>query len=111
NRIRIEFVGHYTEVCEDLAHSSLWIDLSRRTHVRIQEQALMLANELSFFPEPFLDTNDMLPQAIPFLFAGTPSTAQLEIATTLASYFGTIARWRDVQFPVSFDALPAKHHS
>lgn len=111
NRIRIEFVGHYAEVCEDLAHSSLWIDLSRRTHVRIQEQALMLANELSFFPEPFLDTNDMLAQTIPFIFAGPPSTAQLETAATLASYFGTIARWREVQYPVSFDEIASDHHS
>lgn len=111
NRIRIEFVGHYAEVCEDAAHSSLWIDLSRRTHVRIQEQALMLANELSFFPEPFLDVNDMLPQTIPLVFAGTPTTAQLETAATLTSYFGTIARWRNVQFPASFDKLPDQHHA
>ena len=111
NRIRIEFVGHYTEVCEDLTSSALWLDLSRKTHVAIQEQALLVANELSYFPEPFLDNNDMLAQAIPFMFPGKPSTQQLEVATTLASYFGTIARWRDVQFPVTFGELPKKDHA
>lgn len=111
NRIRIEFVGHYTEICEDLTSSALWLDLSRRTHVAIQEQALLVANELSYFPEPFLDTNDMLAQAIPFMLPAKPSTQQIEVATTLASYFGTMARWRDVQFPVTFDELPRKDHA
>lgn len=111
NRIRIEFVGHYTEVCQDLTSSALWLDLSRKTHIAIQEQALIVANELSYFPEPFLDTNDMLGQKIPFMFPSKPSAQQLEVATTLASYFGTVARWREVQFPVTFDELPQKDHA
>lgn len=111
NRIRIEFVGHYTEVCEDLSNSALWLDLSRKTQVVIQEQALLVANELSFFPEPFLDINDMLGQVVPFVFPTKPSIQQVETATTLASYLGAVARWREVQFPVSFGELPIKNHS
>jgi len=111
NQIRVEFVGHYTEVCEDLAHSALWIDLSQRTQLKIKERGILMANELSFFPEPFLDVNDMLPQTIPFLFAGAPSPTQLETAAALASYFGTVARWRKVEFPVSFDQLPEQYHT
>lgn len=111
NQVRIEFVGHYTEVCEDLANSALWLDLSGKTHVSIEEQALLVANDLAFFPEPFLDNNDMLTQTIPFVFAKAPSPAQLEVAATLSSYFGAIASWRTVEFPVSFNDLPEVHHS
>src|SRR5690625_4067835 len=34
NRVRIEFFGHYTDVCQDPAHSALWLDLSRETRAR-----------------------------------------------------------------------------
>src|SRR5690606_29861933 len=93
NRVRLEFVGHYTDVCEDLAHSSLWLDISRQTRLVLQEQTLPVANDLSFFPEPFLDLNDMQDQEIPFVFGENPDPAMLEAAATLASYFGTRARW------------------
>ena len=106
NRVRLEFVGHYTDVCEDLAHSSLWLDISRQTRLVLQEQTLPVANDLSFFPEPFLDLNDMQDQEIPFVFGENPDPAMLEAAATLASYFGTRARWRTVQYPVHFDTLP-----
>src|SRR5690606_40517737 len=43
NRVSLEFVGHYTDICEDLAHSSLWLDISRQTHIVINQQALPLA--------------------------------------------------------------------
>lgn len=106
NRVRLEFVGHYTDICEDLAHSSLWLDISRQTRLVIQEQTLPVANDLSFFPEPFLDLNDMQGQEIPFVFGLHPEPAMLEAAATLASYFGSRARWRSVQYPVHIDTLP-----
>lgn len=106
NRVRLEFVGHYTDICEDLAHSSLWLDISRQTRLVIQEETLPVANDLSFFPEPFLDLNDMQAQDIPFVFGANPEPAMLEAAATLASYFGSRARWRSVQYPVHIDALP-----
>lgn len=109
NRIRLEFVGHYADICEDLAHSSLWLDISRQTRVIVQEETLPLANDLAFFPEPFIDTNDMQTQHVPFVFASQPDTEMLEAAATLASYFGSKARWRTVNYPVYFDTLPERN--
>lgn len=111
NRIKFEFVGHTAEVCADPTSSALWLEISRKTHISIQEQALLVANELSYFPEPFLDTHDMLTQTIPFVFPAKPNAQRMEVATILASYFGTIARWRDVQFPVTFGELPKHSHA
>ncbi|HJH25022.1 MAG TPA: cellulose biosynthesis cyclic di-GMP-binding regulatory protein BcsB, partial [Paenalcaligenes hominis] len=109
NRIRLEFVGHYTDICEDLTHSALWLDVSKETRVTINQEPLPLANDLAFFPEPFFDAGDMQAQAIPFVFAQAPSNMALQASAILASYFGKEAQWRDLSFPVSFNTLPQRH--
>src|SRR5690554_1472184 len=109
NRVRLEFVGHYADICEDLAHSSLWLDISKQTNIVINQQSLALANELSLFPERLLDMGDMQKQELPFVVAGSPATRQLRSASVLASYFGVKARWRKISFPVSYDTLPDGH--
>ncbi len=109
NRVRIEFVGHYTETCENLAHSSLWLDISGKTNITINQQTLPLANDLSYFPEPFLDTQDMQVQHLPFVFSASPAIAELRAAAVLASYFGMKAQWRQLSFPTFYDQLPPKN--
>lgn len=110
NRVRLEFVGHYTDICEDLTHSALWLDISKNTRLTLNQEQLVLANDLAFFPEPFFDAGDMSTQIIPFVFARHPSSTELKASAVLASYFGKEAQWRDVRFPVSFNKLP-NHHS
>ena len=109
NRVRLEFVGHYTDVCEDLAHSSLWLDISRETRITVNQEQLPLANDLAFFPEPFFDSGDMDKQTIPFVFAQAPNSTELQASAILASYFGKEAQWRDLSFPVSYNTLPQHH--
>lgn len=109
NRIRLEFVGHYTDICEDPSHSSLWLDLSRQTSVEINHQMLSMKNDLSYFPEPFFDSGDMTAQEIPFVFAQSPNNEQLRASAILASYFGTKAQWREMHFPVHYNDLPEQH--
>lgn len=109
NRIRIEFVGHYTDVCQDDAHSSLWLDISRDTRLRLDQQMLPLINELAFFPEPFFDRQDMLPQDVPFVFAGVPGSDVLRAGSILSSYFGSLSSWRRARIPVHYNALPESH--
>ncbi|PLC48378.1 cellulose biosynthesis cyclic di-GMP-binding regulatory protein BcsB [Pollutimonas subterranea] len=109
NRVRLEFVGHYTDTCENLAHSSLWLDISGKTNIAINQQALPLANDLSYFPEPFIDTLDMRAQRIPFVFSVSPTLPELRAASVLASYFGTKGQWRQLSFPAFYDELPSEH--
>lgn len=109
NRVRLEFVGHYTDVCQDESHSALWLDISRDTRIQLVQQMLPIANDLAFLPEPFFDTQDMTPQSIPFVFAAAPSRDELRAGAILSSYFGSLSRWRRAQLPVHYDALPNSH--
>ena len=109
NRVRLDFVGHYAAVCEDPANSSLWLNISRESSIDLEQQALALKNDLSFFPEPFFDSGTRTVLELPFVFAGTPSTEEQRAAAILASYFGGKAAWRGARFPVRFNTLPQHH--
>jgi len=106
NRLRVEFVGHYTDVCEDPANSALWLNLSRASRVRLQEQALAVQADLAQFPAPFFDARDNAALDLPVVFAPAPTPGERQAAALLASYFGTLSAWRGARFPVLFDHPP-----
>lgn len=106
NRIRIEFVGHYTDICEDPANNTLWVNISRNSRIRLDMQAVALRNNLAFFPLPFFDANDREPTRLHMVFAQTPDLAEQQAAGILASYFGSVSGWRGVEFPVLYNSLP-----
>ena len=107
NRVRLEFVGHYTDICEDPAHSGLWLNVNRKSQVQLREQALALENDLAYFPLPFYDARDTSKVELPVVFADAPTVGEQRAAAILASYFGSKAGWRKATFPVSFNSLPA----
>ncbi|KJH79673.1 cellulose biosynthesis cyclic di-GMP-binding regulatory protein BcsB [Pseudomonas sp. KSR10] len=107
NRVRVEFVGHYSDICEDPAHSGLWLNLGRQSRVSLHEQALDIAGDLAWFPQPFFDERDSQPLNLPVVFSGAPTPNEQRAAGILASYFGGLAAWRGASFPVLFDALPS----
>lgn len=109
NRIRLEFVGHYTLACEDLGHSALWLDVGRGSRLELDQQWVPWADDLAYLPQPFVDAGSMQAQTVPFVFAGPPDDTSLQAATTLASYFGSVAAWRPLDFPVLYDQVPAHH--
>ncbi len=107
NRVRIEFVGHYSDICEDPAHSGLWLNLGRQSRVSLHEQALDVTGDLAWFPHPFFDERDSQHLNLPVVFSGAPTPNEQRAAGILASYFGSLAAWRGASFPVLFDSLPA----
>lgn len=107
NRVRVEFVGHYSDICEDPAHSGLWLNLGRQSRVSLDEQALDVTGDLAWFPLPFFDERDTQQLNIPVVFTGAPTLGEQRAAGILASYFGSLAAWRSATFPVLFDNLPA----
>ena len=107
NRVRIEFVGHYSDICEDPAHSGLWLNLGRQSRVSLHEQALDVTGDLAWFPLPFFDERDTQQLNLPVVFAGTPTLGEQRAAGILSSYFGSLAAWRSATFPVLFDSLPS----
>lgn len=106
NRIRIEFVGHYTDICEDPANSALWVNISKDSRIKLNMQAVAVRNNLAFFPLPFFDANDREKTRLHMIFAQTADLAEQQAAGILASYFGSVSGWRGAEFPVLYDQLP-----
>lgn len=112
NRVRLEFVGHYAAVCEDPAHSSLWVNVASGSTLRLDGQVLAMDDDLANFPLPFFDPRDSDRVEVPMVFGTVPGLAEQRAAAVLASYFGSQAGWwRQARFPVTYGALPASGHA
>lgn len=109
NNVRLEFVGHYRDVCENPSSTTLWLDIARNTSLDLTFQTLDVKNDLSHFPVPFFDARDNRQLNLPMVFAGTPDVAQQKAATVIASWFGARAGWRGQTFPVLFNQLPDRN--
>lgn len=106
NTLTIEFIGHYTLVCEDPANTTLWSRVHRNTYLNIQGDLLPLADDLKQLPMPFLDPAVIQPLSIPVVFASPPSYKAIQAAGVVTSYFGMISESRPVRFPVHIGAIP-----
>jgi len=107
NQLNIRFLGHYARDCEDPFHSSLWASISNvRSYFDLQVQTLPLAPSLARLPAPFFDKYDVTPLKLPFVFAGSPSNAELESAASVSSWFGGMASYRGYSFKPLFNQLP-----
>ncbi|HHX4814291.1 TPA: cellulose biosynthesis cyclic di-GMP-binding regulatory protein BcsB [Yersinia enterocolitica] len=109
NRLRLVFVGHYQNICENLASNTLWLDISKSSSLDLRYQSLSVKNDLSHFPEPFFDARDNRPLNLPVVFAAAPDVAQQRAASILASWLGDKAQWRGQNFPVLYNQLPTQH--
>jgi cellulose synthase (UDP-forming) len=107
NALTIQFIGHYTMVCEDPANTTLWSRVHRNTYLDIQGDLLPLADDLKQLPMPFLDPAVIQPLSIPVIFPSTPSYKGIQAAGIITSYFGMISESRPVRFPVHIGAIPA----
>lgn len=109
NQVRMEFIGHYRDICENPTNSTLWLDVSQNSNLSMQVQPLVLKNDLSRFPVPFFDARDPEALTLPIVFSQSASTKQQNAAAILASWFGSKAQWRDQNYPVFMDTLPKQH--
>lgn len=109
NRVRLEFVGHYRDVCENPASSTLWLDIGRESYLDLTYQSLQVRNDLSHFPVPFFDSRDNRQLTLPMVFASSPDVEQQQAAAIVASWFGSKAGWRGQNFPIYFNELPERN--
>lgn len=109
NRVRLEFVGHYRDLCENPVSSTLWLDVGRSSALELTYQRLVVQNDLSHFPIPFFDPRDNRPLTLPVVFAASPDTQQQQAAAIVASWFGSRSGWRGQNFPVLYNHLPDRH--
>lgn len=108
NRLNIELIGHYTLECEDPAHTSLWANVGNDSVLELNTVPVAQDNDLARLPQPFFDRRDVRPLNLPVVFSQAPSTAVLEAAGTLSSWFGSLASFRGAQFPASVGQIPAR---
>jgi len=106
NTLTIEFIGHYTNVCEDPSSTALWARVHRNTYLDIGGDLLPLADDLKQLPMPFLDPIMSQPLSIPVVFASSPTMKAIQAAGVVTSYFGLSSEGRAVRFPVTIGPLP-----
>ena len=106
NELTFEFVGHYTEGCEDPLNTALWAQVDTNSAITVAGALLPLSDELKNLPLPFFDAKLAAPPVIPVVFGATPSLQGLEAAGVVTSWLGALADYRPVRFPVSVGTLP-----
>ncbi|HEY2857904.1 MAG TPA: UDP-forming cellulose synthase catalytic subunit [Terracidiphilus sp.] len=106
NALTMEFIGHYTLVCEDPSNTTLWSRIHRSTTFDITGDQLPLTDDLKQLPMPFLDPAVVEPLSLPVVFASEPDARTIQAAGIVTSYFGMISEGRPVRFPVHVGALP-----
>ncbi|MFZ0336907.1 MAG: UDP-forming cellulose synthase catalytic subunit [Terracidiphilus sp.] len=106
NTFTIQFIGHYTMVCEDPASTALWARVFPSTYIDIRGTLLHLADDLKQLPMPFVDPAVIQPVSIPVVFLSPPSLKAVQAAGIVTSYFGMISENRPVRFPVHIGAIP-----
>ncbi len=109
NRVRLEFIGHYRDVCENPSNTTVWLDVARNSSLDLTYQSLKLRNDLSHFPVPFFDARDNRTLNLPMVFAKSPDLQQQQAAGIIASWFGAKAGWRGQTFPVLYNSLPDRN--
>ena len=110
NQLELEFVGSYAQVCSSPLSDTLWLSLDQESFLQLNVQKIRVANELSFFPLPFVDTNAYRETILPFVFPKSPDNVGKQAAGILASWMGAKSAWRGSHFPVYYNQLPGEGH-
>ena len=100
NELRFEFVGHYTQSCEDPSHTTLWARVDSNSSIEVAGTLLPLQNDLKLLPLPFYDAAVNLHPSVPIVFMAQPSAKALQAAGVVASWFGELSDSHAVRFPV-----------
>lgn len=108
NQLAFHFVSHVAKpLCDDPRSTLLWIQFdNKETQIEAITSTLPVTNDLSIFPVPFFDKHDTRNLKLPFVFGAKPSFAALKSAGILASWFGSKAEWRQLDFPGHLNDIP-----
>ena len=107
NQLRFEFIGHYTQQCEDPTNSTLWAQIDPSSTIEITGTLMTPVNDLNALPRPFRESEVNLRPVVPIVFLARPSAKAMQAAGIVASWFGLLDRQHPVRFSVSFGTIPA----
>lgn len=108
NLLTLQLIGRSSMQCEDPTNTALWANISNRSVLELTTQKIILPNDLTLLPVPFMDPRDPHPLELPFVFSGIVSNGSLEAAGMVSSWFGALAGSRGARFPVSLNTIPYK---
>lgn len=74
-----------------------WLEFQRDSSIELERRQLSLADELAFFPEPFLDVRDFRQATVHYALPEEADYQFTAAAGMLSSYFGQQAAWRGVR--------------
>ncbi|PYD75645.1 cellulose synthase catalytic subunit (UDP-forming) [Novacetimonas pomaceti] len=106
NKLNFHFAGEYRRDCNDLYNEVLWARISDFSTVTLTTTRIAPDRKLSYLPAPFYDPNLRTPLRVPVVLPNPNSHGALKASALVASWFGKLADFRKVSFPVS-TTLPA----
>ncbi len=101
NRLNFRFSGRYTQECNDPLSGLLWATVSERSTLTLTIARLPPQRDLARLPLPLFDPNLRTRLVLPFVLPAQAGNETLQAAAIVASWFGMLADFRGVSFPVS----------
>lgn len=105
NRVNFKLMGMPAAACA-VNEGGPWLAVGPRSAVDITATRLPLSNDLAILPLPFFDERDPHVVRMAFVFPRSPSQGELEASGIVASWLGSLAKYRGVTLPASFGAIP-----
>lgn len=91
--------------CNDPESAGLWAQISPSSSLNLVMSPLPLADDLSLLPAPFFDPRDPRRNELTLVLSPRASTATLQAAGNVASWFGALSAYRGVRIQAR-DRLP-----
>lgn len=101
NRLNFRFSGRYTQDCNDPLSGLLWATVSERSTLMLTIARLPPQRDLARLPLPLFDQNLRTRLVLPFVLPAQAGNETLRAAAIVASWFGMLADFRGVSFPVA----------
>ncbi len=108
NHISFELVaGKPDDACRNPASALI----SNRSYLTLESRPMVLANELSLLPLPFIDQNSADKQILPIILDERSANApqRMRNASVIASWFGIQSNYNAISFPVNIGSIPQSH--
>ena len=109
NKLVLNLVVPPAPGVEDPTQAEFWANVSAASELEVSVRPLVLSDDLALLPEPFFDRRDQRRVTLPFAFGAQPSRPTLRAAAVVASWFGQLATWHGVRFPVRLDEAVQGH--
>ncbi|WP_156938694.1 cellulose biosynthesis cyclic di-GMP-binding regulatory protein BcsB [Asaia astilbis] len=111
NVLTFHFAGQYTLSCGDQTSSVLWAKILGQSSISVTSAPLPPSRDLAALPAPFFNEAVLTPVRLPFVLNNHSGSHVLEASGVLASWFGSLSKYRGASFPVLRQVPPSGNAS